>query len=161
MSDEIQVRAVRDNLNRIVRAMGLLESGRADCCKLTIAECHCLTVLGRAGDLSVTELAGMLGVDKSTASRLADSLVSEELAERRPGYPDRRYVRLALTEAGREHYESVEKLMDGYFRRVLQEIPEAGRKSLAEGLEFLTKALEAIDPPDGKAQSFSCSKGVR
>jgi DNA-binding MarR family transcriptional regulator len=161
MSEDVQVRAVRDRLNRIVRAMGLLESGRAECCKLTIAECHCLTVLGRAGDLSVTELAGMLGVDKSTASRLADSLVSEGLAERHPGNPDRRYVRLGLTDAGREHYEGVERLMDGYFRRVLQEIPEVVRKSLSQCLGFLADALEDVDPPEGKAQSFCCSKGVR
>jgi DNA-binding MarR family transcriptional regulator len=161
MSEDVQVWAVRDNLNRIVRAMGLLESGRADCCDLTIAECHCLTVLGRAGELSVKELSGMLGVDKSTASRLADSLVSEGLAERRTGYPDRRYVRLGLTDAGRARYEGIERMMDGYFRRVLQEIPKAGRRSLAENLGLLADALEDIDPPDGRAQSFCCSKGVR
>ncbi len=161
MSGEIHVRAVRDRLNRIVRTMGLLESGRADCCKLTIPECHCLTALGRAGELSVTELAGMLGVDKSTASRLADALVSEGLAERGRAYPDRRYVRLALTEAGRAHYEGVEKLMDGYFRQVLKGVPEAKRKVLADSLSVLADALEASQRPFCPAQEVLHGKGDR
>lgn len=156
MAEQNRARVLRDGLSRIVRAMGFLEGGRAACCDLSIGGCHCLVALGRAGELSVTELSERLGVDKSTASRLADSLVTDGLAVRRPGTTDRRYVSLALTEEGRSRYRGIETLMDKYFLQVLEKLPEARRGTVAEAVALLAEALET-----GGAEKMMriCSKG--
>jgi len=63
---------------------------------------------GCENDLSVKELAGVLGLSLPGASRAADALLRRGLLERREDDEDRRIKRLRLTPTGRETVERLE-----------------------------------------------------
>jgi DNA-binding MarR family transcriptional regulator len=60
-----------------------------------------LVALARAGDVPVSRLAGILGMDRTTLTRNLEPLVRDGLVVVRPG-PDRRVKLAGVTEAGRK-----------------------------------------------------------
>jgi DNA-binding MarR family transcriptional regulator len=60
-----------------------------------------LVALARAGDIPVTRLAGILGLDRTTLTRNLAPLERDGLVGIRPG-PDRRIKLAGITEAGRK-----------------------------------------------------------
>lgn len=60
-----------------------------------------MTVIAHNPDLKLTELAGILGVARSGAVLLVDTLEAMGMVERLPSPVDRRAFRLALTDKGR------------------------------------------------------------
>ena len=68
---------------------------------ITAAQADVLSVLARAGPLSLKELGELLIAEAGHPSRMVDRLVSAGLVERRPAEDDRRRVVLSLTPRGR------------------------------------------------------------
>jgi DNA-binding MarR family transcriptional regulator len=60
-----------------------------------------LVALARAGDIPVTRLAGILGMDRTTLTRNLEPLERDGLVVARPG-PDRRVKLAGITEKGRK-----------------------------------------------------------
>jgi DNA-binding MarR family transcriptional regulator len=60
-----------------------------------------LVALARAGDIPVTRLAGILGMDRTTLTRNLEPLERDGLVALRPG-PDRRVKLAGITEKGRK-----------------------------------------------------------
>ena len=96
----------------IPRLIGLVRALR-DCCQRQEGEmCHklsltpsqftCLLAMPETGDLTVHQVAKVMGLSPSRASRIVDSLVRDGLLERRTTDKDRRRQFLALTAAGRD-----------------------------------------------------------
>ena len=79
------------------RAIGPLEGS-----SLTLAQYQLLEALQTAERLPVSELAASAGVAPPTATRMLDALVREGVVARTPCEDDRRVVRVALTEGGRD-----------------------------------------------------------
>jgi MarR family transcriptional regulator, organic hydroperoxide resistance regulator len=79
------------------RAVGPLEGSG-----LTLAQYQLLEALQRSERLPVSELAASAGVAPPTATRMLDALVREGVVERTPCTDDRRVVRVALTDGGRD-----------------------------------------------------------
>jgi DNA-binding MarR family transcriptional regulator len=104
-----------------------------------------LVRLGESGPLRLGELADLVGVDASTASRQVKVLFDRGLVERVPDSGDRRCVVLGITDAGEEvlqrgrasRHESITELVDGWSDRDVQ--------SLGRLLERLADAFEAQD----------------
>jgi DNA-binding MarR family transcriptional regulator len=69
--------------------------------KLTPSKLRALDVLAEGG-LRIGELAGRVGVDDTTATRLVDRIESMGLVARRSDASDRRATAVALTPAGEE-----------------------------------------------------------
>ena len=65
------------------RKLGVLEDGEMACCGISMAQCHALVEIGRAGSISLVELAKLLDLDNSTMSRTVNNLVNSKLAETR------------------------------------------------------------------------------
>jgi DNA-binding MarR family transcriptional regulator len=66
-----------------------------------MAQCHAVVEIGRAGGISLAELAGLLNLDSSTMSRTVNNLVNSGYVIRELDPKDRRYVTIELTENGR------------------------------------------------------------
>ena len=79
------------------RAIGPLEGS-----SLTLAQYQLLEALQTAERLPVSELAASAGVAPPTATRMLDALVRDGFVARTPCEDDRRVVRVALTEGGRD-----------------------------------------------------------
>ena len=79
-----EVEEFRELIRRLERKLGFLDQVQSSCCGLSFSQCHALVEIGRTPLLSLTELALRLGIDKSTASRVVDSLVVGGMVERVP-----------------------------------------------------------------------------
>ena len=70
------------------------------------------------GDITMGEFSNALSVPLSTATRIADWLVDNGYIQRLPDSDDRRVVRVALTDVGKELFKAI----DWYIRQRMQEI---------------------------------------
>jgi DNA-binding MarR family transcriptional regulator len=92
--------------------------------------------------MTLNELATMLNLDNSTMSRTVNNLVKKDLAQRITDQNDRRYITISLTNQGQAEFESIESVMDSYYDKVYQDIPENKREQLIDSINVLIKALE-------------------
>jgi DNA-binding MarR family transcriptional regulator len=129
------------DLGSVLRSRRLLAAVHAgDAAKLTPTNLRALDVLA-AGGLRIGELAERVGVDETTATRLADRLEAAGLAERRGDSGDRRVTVVALTATGRRVARAATEQRRRFFCDVLESLEPAER---AELVRLTTKAAEAL-----------------
>jgi DNA-binding MarR family transcriptional regulator len=92
--------AVADGIIRLSQRTQAVFAQVADRHSLTPAQARLLCVLA-AGPRGMTELAGILGIEKAALTGLADRAEQRGLLVRTPVAGDRRALSLALTPAGR------------------------------------------------------------
>lgn len=80
-------------------------------------------------DLSMGQVSKAMGAPLNTATRLVDWLVRHNYAQRLPDPDDRRVVRVALTDAGRELYERISKFLQERVDRLLSPLTARERKT--------------------------------
>lgn len=133
---------LREVIRQLERKLGVLETYRFSCCGLaSLAQCHALVEIGRAGSLSLIELASMLNLDTSTMSRTVENLVKGKLARREADESDRRYVRIYLTGEGKKLFTLIEEETKSYYDDVLAEIPENKHEQVVESMALLCDAI--------------------
>jgi DNA-binding MarR family transcriptional regulator len=106
-----------------------------------MAQCHALVEIGRAGSVSLAQLADILNLDNSTMSRTVNNLVDKKMAERELDPNDRRYVSIRLTEDGKKTFHEIETNMTDYYTKIMREIPPEKRASVLESLHELIDAI--------------------
>jgi DNA-binding MarR family transcriptional regulator len=106
---------------------------------LTPTTLRALAVLANDG-LRVGELAERMGVDETTATRLADRLEGAGLATRSRAADDRRVTVVALTREGKRLARAADEQRRGFFEDVLAALEPAERREL---VRLTTKAAEA------------------
>ena len=87
-------------LGELIRVVQFRDRDRACCYDVSVSQCYALKSIQQAGQATVNDLAGQLYLDKSTASRLAQSLVEKGYVARRPDPEDGRVVNLVVTAEG-------------------------------------------------------------
>lgn len=93
-------RALNAALGELLRVVQFRDRDRACCYDVTAGQCYALKAVVQAGQVTVNDLAAHLYCDKSTASRLAQSLVEKGYLARVRDERDARVVRLVPTAAG-------------------------------------------------------------
>lgn len=142
MTDIKVVDMFREIVKICVRKLGLLQKADASCCGITVAQCHTIVEIDKAGCLSLNELAELLNLDKSTMSRTVDNLVNAGLVERQVDTADRRYMKITLTEKGSQIVEAINNNMQNYYERVLNFVPQEKRALVMEALPYLLMAVK-------------------
>ncbi len=132
---------LRECFRLLTKKLGLLEKSESLCCGVTLSQCHAIVEIGKAGTISVNDLANTLGLDKSTMSRSVNGLVEQRLASREPDPADRRYMVIELTGTGRALFLNIEDRMEQYYHIVYDSLPADRRGQVLESLELLVKAL--------------------
>jgi MarR family 2-MHQ and catechol resistance regulon transcriptional repressor len=89
-----------DALEDLLRVVQFRDRDRACCYDVSVSQCYALERVVSADGLTVNDLAGSLYLDKSTASRIANSLVDKGYLARARDPEDGRVVRLVATPAG-------------------------------------------------------------
>ena len=138
---EHQTRQLRETLRQLERRLGLIDDSIKTCCGITLSQCHALVEIGRSSSLSLNDLAALLDLDKSTASRAVDHLVRRGLVSRQPSPASRRHILLGLSEPGEKLFASIESDMHQYYDQVLEQIPAAKRSQVIDSLQILTEAV--------------------
>jgi len=104
----------------------------ASCCNgISVAQCHTLLEIEKNNEISVSELATNLSLDKSTVSRTVDGLVNINLVDRVTPKENRRKALINLTDNGRQVCSTINYTNDKYIKKIL------GEFSIEEQEEFL------------------------
>jgi DNA-binding MarR family transcriptional regulator len=129
---------------------GLVRTIR-DCCQrqegvmcrklaLTPSQFACLVAMPEpAAEPNVHQVAKVLGLSPSRASRIVDSLVRAGLLARRTLDQDRRTQLVSLTAAGQEKWQEAQRLLTECERRLLAHLPPQRTRELAETLKTLIR----------------------
>ena len=88
---------------------------------------HTVLVTAMTGAYTQTELARVIGLDKTTMVVTVDELEAAGLAERQPSKTDRRARVIAVTSAGAKQVLAAEKVLDRVRADVLATLPEEDR----------------------------------
>lgn len=110
---------------------------------LSGSEARALIELMSARGIAQGELAGLLGLDKSTVSRLAAGLERKGWIRRGRDGDNQRYVRLYLTPAGGIIATRVLQAWHSRQARILAGLSEDERAGLSAGLRGLVRGLVA------------------
>lgn len=128
----------RDSAGEFLQALGLTPSdGRA------------LATLGAFEPLSVVALAEACSLNKGQASRAAQALVDQGLADKRDSAADGRGVVLTLTPAGRELHARTVKLVNQRSRRLFGCLSQAEQQLFSDLLDRLIEQHRAHAAPPG------------
>jgi MarR family transcriptional regulator, transcriptional regulator for hemolysin len=98
---------------------------------------HHLLKTAMQGEYTQTELAQIVGLDKTTLVVTLDDLEAAGLAERRLSATDRRARVVAVTKAGAARVREAEAIAARVHAEVLETLPAGERKALLDGLARL------------------------
>ncbi len=115
----------------------------ADFPPVSASEARALTELLAARGIAQGQLATLLGLEKSTVSRLAAGLERKGWLRRGRDEGNQRYVRLYLTPEGRMVAERVWQAWQSRQARILAALSAEERAGLAAGLRGLVRGLAA------------------
>ena len=127
------MRAARNTYVVAVRAP-LAKSGFDD---LPRDGVYTISAIAAGDDISAAELGGLLGVSKQAVSQLLDSLVLRGYVQRSVDTCDRRRLRLALTDQGKEVAALCRRAIDRVEQRIAETVGE-------ERLQHTRQTLQAL-----------------
>ncbi len=114
---------------------------------------YCVLSTALSGELTQTEIAQTVGLDKTTMVVTIDDLEAKGLVKRLPSSEDRRARIIAVTKTGEKKVARAEEIVARVHEDVLSEIPARQRDAFLEALQSL-----ACGRLGGTAQ---CSQPVR
>ena len=97
-------------------------------------------------ELTQTQLAGMIGLDKTTMVVTVDELERLGLAERVPSPTDRRARVIRVTAAGRERVAEGQRIVESVQTEVLATLPADEREAFVRGLVTLVSGRLSTAP---------------
>jgi MarR family transcriptional regulator for hemolysin len=100
---------------------------------------HAVLAAAATGEHSQTQLAKMVGLDKTTMVVTLDDLEKAGLAERRPSPTDRRARVIAVTAKGTSKLREAEEIGDAIRDDVLSVLPEDEREVFLGALSTLVR----------------------
>jgi DNA-binding MarR family transcriptional regulator len=116
--------------------------------EVTLTQYRSLVVLASRGPQTMATLAEAVAVTAPTASRLCDRLVRKGLVRRRTDPNDRRQVRIALTETGRQLIGAVSIRRRREITDLLAAIPPETQRSVAVALAQLAESAGEVPEQD-------------
>jgi MarR family transcriptional regulator for hemolysin len=108
---------------------------------------YCVLATALDADLTQTELAGMIGLDKTTMVVTVDELERKGLAERVPSPSDRRARVIKVTDEGRAKVAEGEEIMERVQNEVLDSLPLSERAAFVAALMKLVSGRLSSAPP--------------
>lgn len=134
------VKPIRKAARQLVRELHLLD-GRVECCGLPLSQCHLIIELDMLGEATASELGDRLVLEKSTMSRLVNTLVNKGLICAACCPEDRRARNLCLTDEGRQQAGNLDNHANGQVEAALEFLNPHDEKLVIDGLDRYAKAL--------------------
>lgn len=112
------------------------------CCNgISVSQCHTLLEIEKNSEISVSELATKLSLDKSTVSRTVEGLVNISLVDRIIPKENRRKALINLTDSGKQVCSTINYSNDSYIEAVLKDFTKAEREEFLSLFEKLIKNM--------------------
>ena len=137
----------RELMQELIRRFGLLAADQTPCGKpLASSDAHALMLLIRAGEdgMLPSALASQLGIDKSTATRVAARMTDARHIASAPGTEDARARPIRLTKPGVRIATEVQHASRDRFARLLEHVPASRRGDVLDSLNELVSALQKM-----------------
>ena len=145
--------ALYQALNELIRIYQFRDRDRICCHDISITQCHGLEGLVHHGPLMLNELANYLYLDKSTTSRVVDSLERKGYVTRLVHPDDSRALELKATPAGvRLHQLIMDEILEEE-EGLLSDLSAEVRRALPGVLRKLAQAAANR----GKRSNVGCS----
>lgn len=116
--------------------------------EITLAQYRVLVELAARGPQRLADLAGVLAVDPSTATRMCDRLARKRLLRRRRTNADRRVVLVSLTPSGQQIVKEVSARRRAEIARILRRLPSADRRPALAALRAFADAAGQVPEQD-------------
>jgi len=114
----------------------------SSCCSgVTMAQCHTLLEIENNENITVTELADKLMLDKSTVSRTVESLVKSAYVDRNIPAENRRITTLNLTRAGKDTCNDIKWNNEKFLDDSLAQLTENEKKELLRLFDKITSRM--------------------
>jgi DNA-binding MarR family transcriptional regulator len=115
---------------------------------VTLTQYRALVELAARGPQRVADLATVLGVESSTATRMSDRLVRKQLVQRRRARGDRRAVRVGLTRAGLHLVAEVSRRRREEITAIVGRMSPRDRAAVKRALRAFADASGAVPEQD-------------
>lgn len=137
----------RSTLRKFERELEIQISNSC-CCSVSKKQCHVLMELSVLEGASLNQLSERLSVDKSTASRMIDTLVSKSMVEREIPPENRRSILLQLSPEGERVSRRINEMNNEYFARVLSPVPADELHTFLNVFEKITNTMKSMNSPN-------------
>jgi MarR family transcriptional regulator, temperature-dependent positive regulator of motility len=108
---------------------------------LTLSQFKLIKMVAMTDARTITDVALFLGVSNAAASKAVDKLVRRKLLRRAEGQPDRREIRLSLTESSRRLLAAYEEKKERKLAELFHGFPEDELRRTARLLDRLSAGL--------------------
>jgi len=155
--------ALYEALNNLVRVYQFRDRDRICCRDVSVTQCYALETLIQSGPMRLNALAEQLWLDKSTASRVVDTLVRKQYVRRREDAEDRRAITIEVTDSGRALHTDIRRGLIAEEREMLQTLPADARTGAVDLLNQLARAaairsgLVEVDASEAQIAKRGCS----
>jgi len=150
----------RRNLRVLEREIVRQLQRETACCGVTLAQCHVLLELSRAGTPSLTDLAALMQLDRSTLSRTVDGLVTVGLVYRAADPDDRRAIRLTCTPEGAARVAAIDDGCNRQYGALLRRVPAHRRQHVIDTVRFLAGAIPDVRNAGRDTGPGCCAPGA-
>lgn len=140
---ERDARELHRTLEDLQRVLQFRDRDRICCHDVSVSQCYALEAVVRRGPVTLNELAALLYLDKSTASRVVGGLVGKGYVTREPHPEDGRAVQLVATHRGRDLCDRIEDELVAEVRRTVEDFDPEVRRAMVRLLARLTRAALA------------------
>ena len=127
----------------LVRVYQFRDRDRICCHDISVTQCHALEALVEQGPLRLGELTDRLFLDKSTTSRVVQSLVKKGYVEQRPDATDGRAIALHPTLRGRRLCERITDDLVAQQKQLLQDLDPGIRAGVVDVIRRLARAADS------------------
>jgi len=141
--------AFSDALGELIRVLQFRDRDRACCYDLSVSQCYALKAVCDSGALTVNDLAAYLYLDKSTASRVANGLVSRQMVARERDPDDGRIVLLVPTARGTELHRRIEDDLAGEYADLLEDFDPEFRSAIVKLVGRLRRSFASRVEAEG------------
>jgi len=128
--------------------IGLAQATR--CCRQDTAFCggvtfHQYVILDAAvknKDLRISDLHSLLGVEKSTTTRLVNPLIAKGFLTKEQAASDSRMVRLVLTKQGLKKHQEVAACLADFFSNIICNLPPQENQAILNSVQTFIGAIK-------------------
>jgi DNA-binding MarR family transcriptional regulator/GNAT superfamily N-acetyltransferase len=156
-SREKTILELREISRKLVRELGFMRSTLADS-DLAPSAVHAIIEIGASPGIQARDLADILRLDKSNASRQIAKLESAGLVTRETSSDDGRSSDLYLTEAGQKLRRKIDRFATDQVSNALRRLVPADQQTLVKSLSLYANAL-AQDNSGNERRSIDATSG--
>lgn len=136
-------REIFDVIKGLIKSLRFFQSESVFCENITFIQfCILDYVVSGSGQIGMSALHPLLGVEKSTTTRLVAPLVKSGLIHRVKSKEDSRAIDLKITNDGRNIHEKVWVCITQYLGDCCRVIPENDRSDTIQSMRVFIQSLE-------------------